>query len=109
MSESRKIEIMDEDALVLPSISDGSISAVVTDPPWGEHDQLNMQYEDFAKAMLATFDRVSQPQQGRLVLLLGRRVADTVSSVLDSSPLNLRDRHNILVNGHPASVLVGWR
>jgi tRNA G10 N-methylase Trm11 len=109
LADARRVEILDEDALVLPSIADGSVTAVVTDPPWGEHAELDVPYEDFAKAMVTNLERVLHPRHGRLVLLLGRRVAYRVSSVWDSSPLRLRDSYDILVNGHPASVLVGGR
>lgn len=109
LTNSRKVEILGEDALVLPSIADGSVTTVVTDPPWGEHAQLNMPYENFATAMMTTLNRVLHPRDGRLVLLLGRQVAHTVSAAWGRSSLLLRDSYDILVNGHPASVLVGGR
>lgn len=101
-------QVLDEDALELPSVDDGSVSAIVTDPPWGEYERLDRPYPEFARAMLASFDRVLDPH-GRLVLLLGRRIADDVADVWDASPLQLNGGHDILVNGHPAAVMIGGR
>lgn len=109
LSQSRQVDVLDEDALRLPSIPDGSVSAIVTDPPWGEYEQMDESYESFSRAMIDSFDRVLHPTRGRLVLLLGRRVAYTTLNVLNDSALRVDDVHDILVNGHPASVLVAGR
>ena len=107
--DSRKIRMLDEDALMLPSLSDGSVSAIVTDPPWGEYEDLGMPYVKFAEAMMRNFDRVLDRRRGRLVLLVSRREAPTVVERWEPSGLAVKQTHEILVNGHPATVLVGGR
>lgn len=62
-----------EDALTLRSITDGSVDVIVTDPPWGEYDQLKMPLSDFCAALAASFDRVLNPVTGRFVILVARR------------------------------------
>lgn len=106
---SQRVDVLAEDALELPSIADGSVDAIVTDPPWGEHEQLDVPYREFARSMLSSFDRVLHPTKGRIVMLLSRRAAYQAVDVWERSPLDLRDTHDVLVNGHPASVLVGGR
>lgn len=104
----RNVDILAEDALALPSVPDGSVSCIVTDPPWGEYESLDRPYEEFVASMLKSFDRVLD-QNGRLVLLLSRRSARDVASVWKTADLRVTDSHDILVNGHPATVLVGGR
>lgn len=57
------IDVLAEDARALPSIEDGAVSVIVTDPPWGEHEQLDVPYSDFAAAMPAGLDRVLDPSR----------------------------------------------
>jgi tRNA G10 N-methylase Trm11 len=109
ITASRQVAILHEDALQLPSVRDESVTALVTDPPWSEYEQVETPYEDFADAMLASFDRVLHPQRGRLVVLLARRLTDVVTKAWERSLLELPDSHEVLVNGHPATVLVGGR
>ncbi len=93
----------------MPSLPDGSVSAIVTDPPWGEHEDLGMPYIKFADAMMRNFDRVLDRRRGRLVLLVSRREGSTVTGLWEPSGLEVQQTHEILVNGHPATVLVGGR
>lgn len=102
-------KILDEDALLLPSLATGSVSAIATDPPWGEYEELTIPYPEFIGHMLASFDRVLDRDRGRLVLLLARRDADLVASLWQSHHLHVAHGYEILVNGHPATVLVGGR
>jgi tRNA G10 N-methylase Trm11 len=106
---SRRVKVLDEDALLLPSVPDGSVTAIVTDPPWGEYEELDQPYEQFTRGMLASFDRVLHPHDGRVVVLVSRRASAGVAELWLKSPLQARDSYDILVNGHPASVLVGGR
>ena len=96
-----------EDALALPSIADGSVDVIVTDPPWGEHEDLGRPFGDFAAAVGESFARVLHPTRGRYVLLINRRNADAMGDALGAAGLVPTARHDILVNGHPASVLIG--
>jgi tRNA G10 N-methylase Trm11 len=106
---NRKVRVLGEDALMLLSVPDGSVSAIVTDPPWGEHEDLGMPYREFADAMMRSFDRVLNRRRGRLVLMVSRREASAVTEMWKPAGLQVEHVHEILVNGHPASVLVGER
>ncbi|GAB2677588.1 TRM11 family methyltransferase [Kribbella swartbergensis] len=104
-----RVTVLAEDALELPSISTGSVSSIVTDPPWGEYDGLDVDFATFARRMMASFDRVLDPQRGRLVLLLSRRAAEVTHALWPSANLTLVQSHQLLVNGHPASAQIGRR
>jgi len=109
IQSARGVQILDEDALRLPSVPDGNVTSIVTDPPWGEYEDLDIPYEQFAERMMKSFDRVLMHRGGRLVLLLSRRSAKVITPLWGPSNLQLVKSLDILVNGHPASVLVGRR
>jgi tRNA G10 N-methylase Trm11 len=104
-----RVTVLAEDALELPSISTGSVSSIVTDPPWGEYDRLDVDCATFARRMMASFDRVLEPRRGGLVLLLSRRAAEVTHGLWPSANLKLVQSHQLLVNGHPASAQIGGR
>ncbi len=104
-----KVQVLAEDARRLPGVEDGSVSAIVTDPPWGEHEQLDVPYAEFAADLLTAFDRVLDRRRGRLVLLVARRTAPVVEAAWRAVPLALGAALPVLVNGHPATVLIGGR
>ncbi len=104
-----RVRLLAEDALTLPSIADGGIDVIVTDPPWGEHADLGGPFPDFARAVAKSFARTLHPVRGRYVLLINRRNADAMGDALTAAGLPPTGRHDILVNGHPASVLIGHR
>ncbi|MDA1359081.1 hypothetical protein O1R50_05570 [Glycomyces luteolus] len=107
--ESRDIEFLDEDALSLPSFQDREVDVIVTDPPWGEYEELPLELPEFLDAMARSFDRVLAPRTGRLVLLVARMAAEAAEKALTANNLAVHSLHDILVNGHPATVLVGGR
>lgn len=107
LRRDRRVRFLAEDAKLLPSVPDGSISAIVTDPPWGEFEAVEEPYDAFARNLAETFRRVLNPGVGRLVLLAARRLEDTYCSALEGRGIVLDRQLHILVNGHPASVLVG--
>jgi hypothetical protein len=104
-----RVTVLTEDALELPSIPTGSVSSIVTDPPWGEYDELEVDFAAFAQRMMASFDRVLDPRRGRLVLLLSRRAAEVMHGLWPTANLKLVQSHQLLVNGHPASAQIGGR
>ncbi|GAA2161740.1 MULTISPECIES: hypothetical protein [Glycomyces] len=107
--KSREIEFLDEDALKLPSIADHSVDVIVTDPPWGEYEELPLELPEFLDATARSFDRVLDAEHGRFVLLIARRAAPEAERALAANGFAIGSVHEILVNGHPASVLVGGR
>ncbi|WP_055494462.1 TRM11 family methyltransferase [Streptomyces sp. TP-A0356] len=109
LAQDKRVRLLSEDALTLPSISDGSVDVIVTDPPWGEYEELPLPYEEFTRAVSDSFARVLDPETGRFVLLCARRGAPTYRTSLESAGLAVDATHEILVNGHPATVFVGGR
>lgn len=104
-----KVTLLAEDALALPSVPDGAISAIVTDPPWGEFVPLPLPATEFWPALAASFDRVLHPFHGRFVVLSSRRQAGPMAAALQRRGFLLDDPIDLLVNGHPASVVMGKR
>lgn len=101
-----KIRKLAEDARTLASIPDHSVDVVVTDPPWGEFAQDGVAAESLITAALGTVHRVLRPD-GKLAMLVARRLAaDVVDQWLDND-FRIRDSHDLLVNGHPATLLLG--
>ena len=109
LKSNRRVRLLAEDALSLPSIRDGEIDVIVTDPPWGEYAQMATGYQTFIHRMVESFDRVLHPKRGRFVILSSRRQCATIVAALTSRRFRIRKAHDILVNGHPASVIVGSR
>jgi hypothetical protein len=109
VKSEHKVTLRTEDALSLPSIGDGEIDVIVTDPPWGEFERLSMPYAQFAEAVAESFDRVLDQETGRFVILSSRRNSETMTQALTSNGFRIHAAHGILVNGHPASVIVGGR
>lgn len=109
VKSDRRVRLLSEDALTLPSIRDGEIDVIVTDPPWGEFARMPMSYRTFAEGMARSFDRVLDPQGGRFVVLGSRRHRESLTGALTSCEFRIHATHGILVNGHPASVIVGSR
>ena len=103
----KRVRLLEEDALTLPSVADGSIDVVVTDPPWGEHEDLDRPFDEFARGIAESFARILHPARGRYVLLINRRNADPMRDALAAAGLPPTAEHPILVNGHPATVLIG--
>ncbi|GAA2124249.1 hypothetical protein [Glycomyces algeriensis] len=107
--DSRNVEFLADDALALPSFKDREVDVIVTDPPWGEYEDLPLPLPEFLGAMARSFDRVLDPSDGRFVLLIARMAAEEAEKALTANRLNVGSVHEILVNGHPATVLVGGR
>jgi hypothetical protein len=108
LTSHRRTRLLSDDALALPSLDDASVDAVITDPPWGEYAELDRPHPDFAAAMAASLARVLV-DHGRLVVLVNRANTDVLTAALAGSGLDPDPPLQILVNGHPASVLVAVR
>lgn len=109
LARSRRVRFLSEDALTLPSLGDGQVDVIVTDPPWGEYENLSMPYAEYAELVARSFDRVLHPTRGRFVLLTSRRTAPTYEQSFQAEGFTIRASHEILVNGLPATVLIGGR
>jgi 16S rRNA G966 N2-methylase RsmD len=94
-----------EDGTAITSAKSAEVSAIVTDPPWGEYDESVGDYAKFTQALAAEFSRLLNPRWGRLVLLVSRRQEDTMQESLAEQGFSCEPPIGILVNGHPASVI----
>jgi predicted RNA methylase len=94
-----------DDGTAMTSVRSAEVSAIVTDPPWGEHDESIGDYAQFTRSMAAEFSRVLNPRGGRLVLLISRRHAERLEESLAESGFTCEPAIGILVSGHPASVI----
>lgn len=88
------------DALALSGTADGSLDAVITDPPWGYYEQIT-DIAGFYRQMLRELDRVLGPQ-GQLILLSARKAE--YMQALESSAFQCTRRIDTLVNGKKAGV-----
>lgn len=109
LSADKRVGFLKDDALSLTSVPDGRVDVVVTDPPWGEHEDVGMPYDEFARAMVKSFDRVLRTPGGRFVVLTSRRTAPAVENAFVDGGFTVNSTHEILVNGHPATVFIGGR
>jgi hypothetical protein len=102
------LAFLHDDGTSMTSIRSAEVSAIVTDPPWGEHDESIGDYAQFTRSIGAEFSRMLTPRGGRLVLLVSRRHADRLQESLVESGFACEPAIGILVNGHPASVIRGY-
>lgn len=106
MAVNPKIRKLAEDARTLASVPDHSVDVVVTDPPWGEFDQVAVSAESLIDAALGAIRRVLRPG-GKLAMLVGRRLATDVSKRWLDNNFRIRGSYDLLINGHPATLLIG--
>jgi Putative RNA methylase family UPF0020 len=99
------LAVLHEDGTRMPSVQPASVSAIVTDPPWGEYDESIRDYQAFAQSAAAEFARVLHPRWGRLVVLVSRWHEKEMRAALTGQGFTCDPPIEILVNGHPASVL----
>lgn len=108
LARTSRVRQLAEDARSLPSVGTDSVDVVVTDPPWGEFDQSIGPVEPFFAEALATIRRVLRPG-GRIAMLTARRLAAPLRTDWTSHDLKPVRSFQLLVNGHPASLIVGVR
>jgi len=101
-----KVRSLSEDARTLASVPDHSVDVVVTDPPWGEFDQQSVPAESLVVAALGTIHRVLRPG-GKLAMLVARRLVADVEKGWRDNGFRVGRTYDLLVNGHPATLLVG--
>lgn len=99
----KKLIVRQSDALQLSSFEDGFVDRIVTDPPWGLYQELNMDISEFYTLMLKELTRILKPG-GILVVLTAQKEAIDRAITRYSSQLNVMAKYNILVSGKKASV-----
>jgi hypothetical protein len=97
-----KITLGRWDALDLSSIASGSVTKIVTDPPWGIYSQSTSDLGAFYFRMLAEFIRIV-PVGGLICILMGQK--GLFETTLSQFPeLRILARYDILVSGKKAAV-----
>ena len=80
-----------------------SVDKIVTDPPWGSYQNLNMEIEEFCKMILLKMEKVLK-NNGIIVLLLGRN--DYIEKLAKTIPnLSLEKNYNVLISGKKANLV----
>jgi tRNA G10 N-methylase Trm11 len=100
----KRVVVRRDDALNLTRYQDGSIHAIVTDPPWGHFAKTEAPIAEFYRDMLREFVRLLRPD-GRLVILTAETAALDAAIERCERLLILR-RFNILLSGKKASVYI---
>lgn len=116
---AKRVRVLADDARTLPSLDAESVDVIITDPPWGEFageqnaapatGTENDAERTAAGTTLITdaltaFDRVLRPG-GAVVMLLSRRLAATLGTTWPVEMLRIDRQYELLVNGHPATLL----
>jgi hypothetical protein len=101
--------VLGEDATALPSLESGSVTRIITDPPWGEFESELGPYEEFAEAVWKSFDRVLRPDNSRATMLIGRRPSKLMIHAALARGFVITSSYDLLVNGHPATLFVAGR
>lgn len=100
LSGSENISVSQQDAFVLDSIADRSISLVITDPPWGYYEDIG-DIAEFYNRMFASFRRVLK-EDGRMVILTAR--TEEFEQSCSQNNIVIKKSLHTLVNGKKASL-----
>jgi tRNA (guanine6-N2)-methyltransferase len=80
-----------------------SIDKIVTDPPWGSYEKINMEIEEFCKMILLKMEKVLK-NNGIIVLLFGRN--NYIEKLIKTIPnLSLEKNYNVLISGRKANLI----
>jgi predicted RNA methylase len=99
------ITLLSEDASQLPSVGDDDVDVIVTDPPWGEHDDVG-DHTEFLARMWKGFGRVLVSEGCRAVVLMTRDRVRALVETARPAGFEAVTSHELLVNGHPATAVV---
>ena len=101
--KSERCEIRSVDIFsVLEFIPEGSVDAVVTDPPWGMYKETQIPLKKFYEEALALFSKLLR-NGGRAVILSAAR-EDLESAALKTRGLSMEQVIPVLVSGKKAAV-----
>ena len=80
-----------------------SIDKIVTDPPWGSYEKMNMEIEEFYEMMLLKMENVLK-NNGVIVLLISRN--NYIEKLIETIPnLSIEQNYNVLVSGKKANLV----
>lgn len=98
--EGIKIRLLNEDSLILDSISDHSIDVIITDPPWGYYETIE-NISLFYSKMMKSFKRVLK-KDGRIIILTARK--REMIETAQNQGIFLINQIDTLINGKKAGV-----
>lgn len=98
-----KITVAEWDALHLTSVATGTISKIITDPPWGFFQEQTLDFVQFYGEMLGEFARVLQPA-GIAVILSARKFDFEQAVQTVTEQFDLVQKYDVLVSGKKAGV-----
>lgn len=99
----KQIIICQADALSMDKYEDGFIDKIVTDPPWGFYEDIDMSISDFYNLMLKELNRILK-QGGIMIILTAQR--DALEQAINSinEHVSILKKYDILVSGKKASI-----
>ena len=104
LSDMRNIVIRKVDIKYLDKeLLQESIDKIVTDPPWGSYEKMNMEIEEFYEMMLLKMENVLK-NNGVIVLLISRN--NYIEKLIETIPnLSVEQNYNVLVSGKKANLV----
>jgi len=99
----RSLFIVKRQDALRTAFEDGFVDKIVTDPPWGLFETLDMAAGDFYSLMVSEFSRVLKAN-GILVVLTARTAEFEGALSSMGGTLRLLNRYNILVAGKKAAI-----
>jgi tRNA G10 N-methylase Trm11 len=79
-----------------------SVDKIVTDPPWGEYEKLEIGVNEYYYFILSQLEKALK-NDGIIVMLAGKEI-DMASLVSKFSNLSLLKNYNMLVSGKKANM-----
>lgn len=99
----KKVDVIHGDALDLNMIQVNSIDRIISDPPWGEYQEMP-NLEKFYEDMLKEFNRILKPD-GVIILLIGaKEIFENVLQNKFADTFWLKRKYDILVSGKKAAI-----
>lgn len=105
LGQAPGLRIEKRDALALAEqFPPESVDAIVTDPPWGLYQGVEMPLEEFYRRMLGQFRALLKPRGRAVVLTAGKN--ELVSALEGTAGLALEVRYDILASGKKCGLFV---
>ena len=98
----KKVLVQADNALKLKTITNNSVHKIVTDPPWGLHEN-NKDIRSFYSLMLKQFIRVLAANEIMVILTHQKEIMEDLIK-LNEGILKLEEKYNTLVSGKKAGV-----
>lgn len=99
--EDLVIDIENYDGFKLEKLTDESVDRIITDPPWGEYQDIDS-LQDKYRTMISNFDRVLK-NGGVLVLLVSKR-SNFHKHIDKIGSFDIVDRYEVMVGGKESEI-----